>query len=84
MKEKELLALGYKKYEGDDYDIYFNKDVCQHSGHCVNSNQTVFQLKRRPWVLPMTSEKESVMTAIKGCPSGALKYKLKGSDEIEP
>lgn len=43
MKEKELLALGYKKYEGDDYDIYFNKDVCQHSGHCVNSNQTVFR-----------------------------------------
>ena len=25
-----------------------------------------------------------VRTAIKGCPSGALKYKLKNSDEIEP
>ena len=74
MKEKDLLDLGYKKYEGETYDVYFNKDVCKHSGNCVKANHTVFQLKRKPWVLP----------AIKGCPSGALKYKLKNSDEIEP
>ena len=65
MKEKDLLDLGYKKYEGETYDVYFNKDVCKHSGNCVKANHTV-------------------ITAIKGCPSGALKYKLKNSDEIEP
>ena len=27
MKEKDLLDLGYKKYEGETYDVYFNKDV---------------------------------------------------------
>ena len=74
MKEKDLLDLGYKKYEGETYDVYFNKDVCKHSGNCVKANHTVFQLKRKPWVLPVA----------KGCPSGALKYKLKNSDEIEP
>ena len=47
-------------------------------------SHTVFQLKRKPWVLPVATEQESVITAIKGCPSGALKYKLKNSDEIEP
>ena len=42
------------------------------------------EVKRKPWVLPVATEQESVITAIKGCPSGALKYKLKNSDEIEP
>ena len=23
MKEKDLLDLGYKKYEGETYDVYF-------------------------------------------------------------
>jgi len=50
----------------------------------VKANHTVFQLKRKPWVLPVATEQESVITAIKGCPSGALSYKLKNSDEIEP
>lgn len=44
MKEKDLLDLGYKKYEGETYDVYFNKDVCKHSGNCVKANHTVFQL----------------------------------------
>lgn len=38
MKEKDLLDLGYKKYEGETYDVYFNKDVCKHSGNCVKAN----------------------------------------------
>ena len=84
MKEKELLKLGYKKYEGETYVVYFNKDICKHSGNCVKSNHTVFQLKRKPWVLPVATEQESALRAIKGCPSGALKYKLKNSDDIEP
>lgn len=46
MKEKDLLDLGYKKYEGETYDVYFNKDVCKHSGNCVKANHTVFQLKQ--------------------------------------
>ena len=37
MKEKDLLDLGYKKYEGETYDVYFNKDVCKHSGNCVKA-----------------------------------------------
>lgn len=56
MKEKDLLDLGYKKYEGETYDVYFNKEVCKHSGNCVKANHTVFQLKRKPWVLPVATE----------------------------
>lgn len=36
MKEKELLKLGYKKYEGETYDVYFNKDICKHSAIASN------------------------------------------------
>ena len=74
MKEKDLLDLGYKKYEGETYDVYFNKDVCKHSGNCVKANHSGFLLKRIPWGLSGATEQEAVITAIKGCPSGALKY----------
>lgn len=84
MTEKELLDIGYKKYEGETYDIYFKRAVCKHYGYCIRSNQKVFQLSRKPWILPTETDKESAITAVIACPSGALKYKLKDSDDIKP
>ena len=40
--------------------------------------------KLMTFILPVATVLESVISAFKGCPSGALKYKLKNSDEIEP
>lgn len=31
--DKELLDAGYRAYTGEKIDVYFNTDICQHSGN---------------------------------------------------
>jgi uncharacterized Fe-S cluster protein YjdI len=84
MNESELLANGYRKYTGEKVDVYFNLSVCIYSGNCVRGNHAIFDTKRRPWILPDADSPEEVARVIHTCPSGALKYRLKGSEEILP
>ncbi|MBP1043987.1 (4Fe-4S)-binding protein [Vagococcus sp. BWB3-3] len=72
--ESELLAQGYRKYSGEAIDVFFNTSICVHSGNCVRGNKEIFNLDRRPWVLPDNAEAQEVMRVINTCPSGALKY----------
>ncbi|MGX7060087.1 (4Fe-4S)-binding protein [Vagococcus humatus] len=74
MKEQELLDQGYRKYRGKEVDVYFNLNKCQHSAKCTTGNPQVFNLERKPWVLPDADNKEKVIQTIHTCPSGALKY----------
>ncbi|MDR1782000.1 MAG: (4Fe-4S)-binding protein [Bacilli bacterium] len=74
MSEKNLIKNGYRKYSGDDIDIYFNIDVCQHSGNCTHSNNEVFNVKRKPWIIANNGKKDEICQIIDKCPSGALKY----------
>lgn len=50
MREQELLKKGYRKYTGEKVDVYFNKDICEHSGVCVSGLPEVFNTKRKPWI----------------------------------
>ena len=84
MTERELLAKGYRKYQGENIDIYFHKDICQHSGNCTAGDSEVFQVERRPWILPLEDHVEQIKQTIHKCPSGALKYRLPGEDKIFP
>ena len=74
MNEKELLEAGYRKYYGTHIDVFFKKELCAHSKNCVNGNPDVFNVKRRPWVLPDADEAEEVKRVVETCPSGALQY----------
>lgn len=82
MTEKELLEKGYRKYSGTIIDIYFNLEICEHSGNCVRGNPDVFNTKRKPWIIADNASKEDVMKVIDTCPSGALKYIVKDSEEF--
>lgn len=84
MNESELMAHGYRKYTGEKVDVYFNLSVCTYSGNCVRGNHAIFDTKRKPWILPDADSPEEVARVIHTCPSGALKYRLKGSEEILP
>lgn len=75
--EKELLEKGYRKYSGDEIDVYFNTNICIHSANCVSGNNEVFDTKRKPWILPNNASKAEVMWVIDTCPSNALKYIVK-------
>ena len=84
MTEKELLESGYKKYSGTDIDVYYNKDICQHLGECVHGDGDIFEVGRIPWIKIIPGRKSELISIINKCSSGALKYKLKDSNEILP
>jgi uncharacterized Fe-S cluster protein YjdI len=66
-----------KTYEGDDIDVSFDPELCEHSGECVRGLPAVFDTKRRPWILPDAADPESVAEQVRRCPSGALRFELK-------
>ncbi|MEI5989135.1 (4Fe-4S)-binding protein [Enterococcus crotali] len=72
--EETLTEQGYRKYLGEDLDIYYNKDVCVHIGNCVRGNPDVFEVGRRPWIIADNGSVEEDIRVINTCPSGALKY----------
>ena len=52
--DKELLEAGYRAYTGEKIDVYFNTAICQHSGNCVRGSAKLFNLKRKPWIIPVS------------------------------
>lgn len=77
--EERLLENGYRKYSGSEIDIYYNQSVCEHAGYCVRGNANVYEVGRRPWVIPDNGSLEDNIDVINTCPSGALKYIAKKS-----
>lgn len=75
--DKELIEAGYRLYSGEKIDVYFKTEICQHSGNCVRGNSQLFNLKRKPWIMPDSVDVETVQKVIDTCPSGALKYRVK-------
>lgn len=75
--DKELLEAGYRAYTGEKIDVYFNTDICQHSGNCVRGSAKLFNLKRKPWIVPDEVDVATVVKVIDTCPSGALKCRQK-------
>lgn len=75
--DKELIDAGYRLYRGEKIDVYFNTQLCQHSGNCVRGSSALFNLKRKPWIAPDNVDPQTVEQVIDTCPSGALKYRHK-------
>jgi uncharacterized Fe-S cluster protein YjdI/CDGSH-type Zn-finger protein len=68
--------IGMRKvYRGPDIEVSFDLDICIHVGECLRGDRRVFDLKRRPWVLPANSDADSVAGVVQRCPSGALLYR---------
>ena len=64
-----------KVYRGTDLEVSFDLDICIHIGECLRGHRAVFQLDRRPWVLPDEADPDTVAEVIERCPSGALLYR---------
>jgi uncharacterized Fe-S cluster protein YjdI/CDGSH-type Zn-finger protein len=64
-----------KLYRGKDIEVTFDLDVCIHVGECLRGEPSVFQLKRRPWVLPDAGRADTVAEVVLRCPSGALQFR---------
>jgi uncharacterized Fe-S cluster protein YjdI/CDGSH-type Zn-finger protein len=77
-----------KVYRGRDIEVSFDLDLCVHVGECLRGDPRVFELDRRPWVLPDMGSADVVAEVVRRCPSGALLYKrhdgLPDEDPVEP
>lgn len=81
MDEKKFIEEGYRKYYGKDIDVFFKKEICIHSQNCINCNPAVFNIERRPWILPDADQVEEVMRAVNSCRVAALQYILHETGE---
>ena len=72
--EEELVKAGFKKYVGDEVDIYFHPTKCTHAANCIKYLPSTFNMTRKPWILPNGSRREDNKRVVKTCPSGALKF----------
>ncbi len=59
-------------YTGADIDVTFLAGRCIHAAECVRRLPTVFNTRRRPWVLPDAAPADAVARVVERCPSGAL------------
>ena len=72
-----------KVYRGAGIEVSFDLDLCIHVGECLRGERNVFQLQRRPWVLPDAGEPATVAEIVERCPSGALQYRRLDGGEAE-
>ncbi|WP_188831402.1 (4Fe-4S)-binding protein [Paenibacillus aceti] len=72
--------MSKKVYKGEEIEVYFDAEKCIHSGVCVKGMPEVFDLKKRPWVNTAGAPADKIAAHIDTCPSGALTYKLKTSE----
>lgn len=75
-KKEELEAQGFKTYENEDIQVFWNPKMCEHAGECVRGNGKVFEVCRRPWVDVSQAPAAEIADIIDRCPSKALQYEL--------
>lgn len=66
-----------KTYETENMIIYWKPEICQHVGECVKGAPKVFEVGRKPWVMPENGTEEEIAKVLDRCPSGALTYQYK-------
>ena len=72
---RDTISGMRKVYRGADIEVSFDLDICIHIGECLRGDRAVFQLNRRPWVLPDEGDADAVGEVVQRCPSGALQYR---------
>ncbi len=64
-----------KSYTNNEIKVLWDAGICIHSANCVNSLNSVFNPKQKPWINMQAASTEKIIKAVKNCPSGALTYK---------
>jgi len=70
-------------YRGANISVHFNLGVCIHSGQCIGTLPSVFNLKAKPWIQPDNADVEEVIKTVNNCPSGALGYTIDDENELD-
>ncbi|NNJ96150.1 MAG: hypothetical protein HKP12_03240 [Gammaproteobacteria bacterium] len=70
-------------YPGKNIEVNWDSRLCIHIGECGYSAGDLFVGGRDPWCQPDLDSDENVKEIVKRCPSGALTYVDKNSDDNE-
>ena len=74
-----------QQYDSEAISVTFEPALCIHSARCLAALPAVFDVQKRRWVSPENGDADEVAAAVRGCPSGALKYtRLDGGPAEEP
>jgi len=73
-----------RTYEKDDLTVFWDSSRCIHTGICLRALPAVFDVTSRPWVQVDNSSADEIATAVRKCPTGALRYVRGGEPEPAP
>jgi len=73
-----------RAYEKDDLTVMWDSTRCIHTGICLRSLHSVFNVKNRPWVNVDGADVDQIIATIRKCPTGALRYVRGGEREPAP
>jgi uncharacterized Fe-S cluster protein YjdI len=65
--------MSRKTYVGTVVDVSFDAALCEHAAECVRGLPAVFEVGRRPWIMPDSAAADDVIAVVARCPSGALR-----------
>ncbi len=71
-------------YQAGNVTIHDNRSICAHAGHCTSGLGSVFKYKSDPWIDPNGGTAESIVEAVRACPSGALSCSIDGAAAVDP
>lgn len=72
------------EFAADGVTVSYDAGRCLHFGECVRGLPSVFDLDQQPWIQPGKATVGEVAAVVRRCPSGALKYQIKGGPPEEP
>src|SRR5207248_3873100 len=76
--------MATRTYEKGGLTVFWDSSRCIHTGICLRSLHSVFNLKSRPWVDLDGADAEQIIATVTKCPTGALRYARGGVAEPAP
>lgn len=62
-----------RRYTGEHVDVSFDPLRCRHAAECVRGLPSVFDTRRKPWILPDGDDAAAIVEVVARCPTGALR-----------
>jgi uncharacterized Fe-S cluster protein YjdI len=72
-----------REYEGNGLRVIWDASRCIHVANCLRALPEVFDVEARPWVDIEGADPDQIATAVRTCPTGALRYQGSREGEFE-
>ena len=66
--------MAKRTYEDASIRVSWDSSLCIHTANCIRAGDGTFDPARRPWVDLSMASTDTIVAAIEGCPTGALRY----------